>query len=124
MPQGPGGVIFCTAVRAEPASKRVAVFVDGQNLYRCVKDTFGCSHPNYDVVKLAQAVCKLRPAWNVSQVRFYTGFPDPRDEPLWNQFWTKKLLAIRRQGVHVYSRSPVGIIRLPHEPRYVPKTAQ
>lgn len=91
--------------RAEPAAKRAAVFIDGQNLYRCVKDTFGCSHPNYDVMKLAHAVCRARDGWHVSQVRFYTGFPDAKDDPQWNRFWTKKLLAIRRQGVHVYSRA-------------------
>ena len=87
----------------EPANKWAFVFIDGQNLYRCVKDTFGCSHPNYDVMKLAHAICQLR-GWSVSQVRFYTGFPDACDDPQWNHFWSRKLLAITRQGVHVYSR--------------------
>jgi len=109
MPKGPGGVIFLYGQTltaqpvTEPTLKRTVVFIDGQNLYRCVKDTFGCSHPNYDVMKLAHATCKLR-GWNVSQVRFYTGFPDAKDDPHWNHFWTRKLLAIKRQGVHVYSR--------------------
>lgn len=88
----------------EPAVKRTVVFIDGQNLYHCVRETFGYSHPNYDVMKLAHETCRLR-GWNVSEVRFYTGFPDARDDAHWNQFWTKKLLAIKRQGVHVYSRA-------------------
>ncbi|MGO8673406.1 MAG: hypothetical protein ACLQVD_18850 [Capsulimonadaceae bacterium] len=41
----------------EPTIKRTVAFFDGQNLYRNVLSTFGCTHPNYDVEKLAQAVC-------------------------------------------------------------------
>jgi len=115
MPQGPGGVIFCTgdllnlwpvapAPVVEPPLKRAVVFIDGQNLYHCVRETFGYSHPNYDVMKLSHATCRLR-GWNVSQVRFYTGFPDATDNAQWHAFWVKKLLAIKRQGAHVYSRA-------------------
>jgi uncharacterized LabA/DUF88 family protein len=88
----------------EPSVKRTVVFIDGQNLYHCVRETFKYSHPNYDVMKLAHETCGLR-GWNVSEVRFYTGFPDAKDDAQWNQFWTRKLLAIKRQGVHVYSRA-------------------
>ncbi len=88
----------------EPPTKRAVVFIDGQNLYHCVRETFGYGHPNYDVMKLAHAVCRLR-GWHVSEVRFYTGFPDAADDAVWNHFWTRKLLAIRRQGVNVYSRA-------------------
>lgn len=110
MPQGPGGVIFCTgapmplASIVEPTLKRAVVFIDGQNLFHCVRETFHYYHPNYDVMKLAHAVCKLR-GWSLAEVRFYTGFPDATDDPHWNAFWTKKLLAITRQGVRVYSRA-------------------
>jgi hypothetical protein len=34
----------------EPAAKRVVAFIDGQNLYRRVKDCFGYHFPNYDVL--------------------------------------------------------------------------
>ena len=69
----------------EPASKRAITFVDGQNLYRCVKDTFGCSHPNYDVGKLSRAVCE-RAGLFLSGARFYTGVPDARDNAKWHDF--------------------------------------
>lgn len=95
---------------AEPALKRAVVFIDGQNLYRCVKDTFGCTHPNYDVMKLAHGVCSMR-GWSLSQARFYTGVPDHVDDPKWNQFWGRKLLAITRQGLSrscVKSKSVLG----------------
>jgi uncharacterized LabA/DUF88 family protein len=77
--------------------------VDGQNLYHCVRETFGYSFPNYDVLRLAQHVCTAR-GWMLSEVRFYTGFPDAQDDAMWNGFWSRKLLAIKRQGVYVYSR--------------------
>lgn len=107
--KAPAG-LFCTGCLVnsqpdlEPTVKRAVVFIDGQNLYHCLRETFGYGHPNYDVMKLAHETCKLR-GWNVSEARFYTGFPDARDDAQWNQFWTKKLLAIKRQGVHVYSRA-------------------
>src|SRR5262245_45988856 len=87
----------------EPSQKRAVVFIDGQNLFHCARETFGYHYPNYDVLKLANAVTQQQ-GWQLSQVRFYTGFPDAVDDRMWNRFWTKKLLAIKRQGVLVYSR--------------------
>lgn len=92
------------AAPAKPSEKRAVVFIDGQNLYHCVRETFGYSYPNYDVLKLAKSVCQSQ-GWILSQARFYTGFPDTRDDALWNQFWSRKLLAIKRQGVFVFSRA-------------------
>lgn len=89
---------------SEPTQKRAIVFIDGQNLYHCVRETFGYSFPNYDVRALAKLVCQLR-GWMLCEVRFYTGFPDARDDAHWNSFWSKKLLAIKRQGVYVFSRA-------------------
>ena len=40
----------------------------------------------------------------LAQARFYTGFPDAGDDIRWNKFWTRKLLAINRQGVWTFSR--------------------
>ena len=77
--------------------------MDGQNLYRCVKDAFGCSHPNYDVAKLCHAVC-ARTGLILSEARFYTGVPDACDDEYWHNFWSRKLLAISRQGVRTFSR--------------------
>ncbi len=36
--------------------------------------------------------------------RFYTGVPEASDNAFWNHFWTAKLSAMGRQGVHVFSR--------------------
>ena len=90
-------------MHAEPAIKRAIAFVDGQNLFYAAKIAFGFAYPNYDVLALASAVC-LRQNWNLVQTRFYTGIPDPSDDPFWNHFWTAKLAQMGRQKVHVYSR--------------------
>ena len=45
---------------AEPAVKRTIAFVDGQNLFHNARSVFGYTYPNYDVQKLAQAVCASR----------------------------------------------------------------
>ena len=89
---------------AEPAIKRAVVFVDGQNLYRAAKDAFGYHYPNYDVPKLAEAVCKIH-GWNLVQTRFYTGVPDATDDARWNRFWIGKLAVMGKAGVVIYSRS-------------------
>lgn len=111
MPQGPGGVISFLGKNplpphsaVEPTAKRTVVFIDGQNLFHCVREAFGYSYPNYDVMRLARTVVSQQPGCQLCQVRFYTGIPDARDEPFWHNFWAKKLLAIRRQGVWVFTR--------------------
>jgi uncharacterized LabA/DUF88 family protein len=89
----------------EPLIKITVAFVDGQNLFHCVKEAFGCVYPNYDVKALAQTVCASK-GWQLTETRFYTGVPDPADDPFWNYFWAGKLLTMSRQrGVKVYSRS-------------------
>lgn len=111
MPKGPGGVFLCTAVAVTspdtpPPPSRAAVFIDGQNLYRSVKDAFGYPYPNYDVMAIARKACELAGGCFLSiQPRFYTGIPDNADDPMWHAFWSKKLLAISRQGVTVIRRS-------------------
>ena len=88
---------------AEPALKRAVTFIDGQNLYRAAKESFGYHYPNYDVRKLSEAVCKAK-GWNLSQVRFYTGVPDTADRPMWNRFWVGKLAVMGKAGIVVFSR--------------------
>ena len=81
---------------------RAITFFDGQNLYRSVKDLWGCSHPNYDVLSLARAVCE-REGWLLSALpRFYTGVPRKEDNPEWHRFWANKLRAISRQGCTIF----------------------
>ncbi len=87
----------------EPAEKRAVGFFDGQNLYRHAKEAFGHHYPNYDPVRLLNAVCDLR-GWKPSGVRFYTGTPSAAKTAMWHGFWSNKLLALRRAGVLVYSR--------------------
>lgn len=88
---------------AEPATKRVIAFVDGQNLYHGAKEAFGYPFPNYDVQKLAAAICAAR-GWMLTAVRFYTGYPAVDDDAFWHHFWMNKLSAMGRRGVHVFKR--------------------
>ncbi len=88
---------------SEPPVKRTVAFVDGQNLFHSARESFGYTYPNYDVPALARAICKPQ-GWQLDQVRFYTGMPDPTDDPFWNHFWLHKLAMLGRQGVLVYSR--------------------
>lgn len=102
-------------MRTEPADKRAVVFVDGQNLYFSVREAFGYTYPNYDVLALANAVCKKQ-GWGLKQTRFYTGIPQPSDNAFWNAFWAAKLLVMSRQGIVTFSR-PLRyrnkVVRLP-----------
>jgi hypothetical protein len=71
-------------VPAEPAVKRAVAFFDGQNLFYAAKYAFGYRWPNYDPLKLAQAVCQAQ-GWQLDATCFYTGLPSPQDDPFWNQ---------------------------------------
>ena len=88
---------------AEPATKRTIVFVDGQNLFYAVKLAFGSTFPDYDIPKLAMAIC-TRGGWSLSGICFYTGIPSPADNPNWNHFWSAKLAVMGTRGVSTFSR--------------------
>lgn len=88
---------------AEPAVKRTIAFFDGQNLFYAVKYAFGYTWPNYDPLKLAQAVCHAQ-GWQLVRTCFYTGLPGPQDDPFWHHFWTAKLAHLGRVGVQTFSR--------------------
>ncbi len=99
----------------EPSVKRTIAFIDGQNLYHSVKESFGYTYPNYNVIALAQTICSSR-GWDLSEVRFYTGIPDASDNQHWHDFWMRKLAVMGRQNVHIYSRSlryRTKVVRLP-----------
>jgi uncharacterized LabA/DUF88 family protein len=87
----------------EPAQKRAVAFFDGQNLFHSAKKSFGYTFPNYDPMKLASAVCAAQ-GWTLNQTRFYTGVPTADDSESWHDFWSRKILAMKRAGAHVYSR--------------------
>ena len=89
---------------SEPAEKRAIAFFDGQNLYHTARNAFGYTYPNYDPLKLAQAICHSQ-GWRLQQTFFYTGVPDTADNAFWHHFWEKKLAGLGRRGVAVYSRS-------------------
>ncbi|MDF1734731.1 MAG: NYN domain-containing protein [Minwuia sp.] len=79
-------------------------FFDAQNLFQHAKSAFGHHHPNFDPVKLHQAVCREM-GWRPTLTRFYTGIPDPKFSEMWAGYWTSRLLTLKRQGVHVTTRS-------------------
>jgi uncharacterized LabA/DUF88 family protein len=88
---------------AEPAEKRAIAFFDGQNLFRHAKTAFGHIHPNYDPKKLFGAIC-LEKGWKSQGVRFYTGIPGTSGDPMWQAYWSNRLLQMRRAGIMVTSR--------------------
>jgi len=91
-------------VPVEPAVKRAIAFIDGQNLFHAAKDAFGYPYPNYDVGKLAHAVC-VQQGWNCVGAQFYTGVPEASDHAFWNAFWNAKLAAMGTRGIRVFRRA-------------------
>mgnify|MGYP000252062465 FL=1 len=91
-----------TAIK-EPQIKRTIAFFDGQNLFHTAREAFGYTYPNYDPHCLAKTICQSK-NWQLTQIRFYTGVPDPADDRFWYEFWSAKLGAMGRQGIVVYSR--------------------
>ena len=88
---------------SEPSIKRAVVFIDGQNLFHAAREAFGYTYPNYDVGALSRSVCQSK-GWELVQVRFYTGIPNPSDDAFWNAFWVSKLRVLSWNKIHVYSR--------------------
>jgi uncharacterized LabA/DUF88 family protein len=91
-------------VPAEPGVKRAVAFVDGQNLFYAAKKAFGYRFPDYNPKALAERISASR-GWTLSQTFFYTGIPDPIDNPFWNHFWTAKLAVMGTRGIRTFSRS-------------------
>jgi uncharacterized LabA/DUF88 family protein len=87
----------------EPTIKRTVAFFDGQNLFHHAREAFGYEYPNYSPLALATRICD-KVGLSLQQIRFYTGIPSHSDNPLWNAFWSAKLLAMSRAGVVVFSR--------------------
>lgn len=88
---------------AEPVDKYAMAFVDGQNLYQHAKEAFGHYHPNYDLKALHAAVCATN-GWKPNLVRFYTGVPSEREDPRWGAYWAKRVLFMKRSGIHITTR--------------------
>ena len=87
----------------KPLKKTIA-FIDGQNLFYSIKNSFGYEYPNYDVKKLANLVCKKQ-NWRLTKTSFYTGIPKQKDNPFWHYFWSSKISTLKRKkNVSVYYR--------------------
>lgn len=90
---------------------KTIVFFDGQNVYHLAKDLWSprpyvsgspYGYPSYDVEKLADCLVKLDAKRVLSEIRFYTGVPDPNIDHFWSGFWNNKLRYIRSRGHHVF----------------------
>ena len=90
---------------------KTIVLIDGQNLYHLARELWAprpqvggspYGYPSYDVEKLADALVKLDAQRILSEIRFYTGVPDPKENYFWHGFWNNKLRYLTSRGIHVY----------------------
>lgn len=88
----------------EPEIKRVAAFVDGQNLFHAAREAFGRMYPDYEPEALARRICEERD-WELRELHFYTGVPDEQEDPFWSTFWNSKLAKLGSRGVHTFRRA-------------------
>lgn len=88
---------------ARPPARYAMAFFDGQNLYQHAKEAFGHHHPNFDPIKLHHAVCAAT-GFTPNLTRFYTGVPDANEAPMWAGYWSNRVLAMKRAGIHVTTR--------------------
>ena len=88
----------------EPSAKRAIAFIDGQNLFHAAKAAFGYPYPNYDIGKLANAICTQQ-GWSCVGIQFYTGVPEAADHDFWHAFWNAKLAAMGTRSIRVFRRA-------------------
>jgi len=79
-------------------------FFDGQNLFKAAEESFGTKFPDYNPQELARYIC-AKHGWTLKQIRFYTGIPSPEDNLFWNTFWRNKTNQMKRDGIHVFTRT-------------------
>lgn len=94
-----------------PEQLRTFVFFDGQNLYHLARELWApkppvpgspYGWPSYDVEKLANVLVSRVPGRKLAQIRFYTGVPNPAQDPFWHGFWSNKLRYLASRGIYVY----------------------
>lgn len=88
---------------AEPAIKSVIAFFDGQNLFNAAKESFGYPFPSYDPYRLVKTICGQH-GWDITAIRFYTGLPDPVQDPERHHFWVAKLAVMGTRGIRTFTR--------------------
>ena len=88
----------------EPLTKRVYVFIDGQNLYKSAKECYGYKFPNYNPYLLAKEIVNQCPDRKLERICFYTGIHRFKRNRILHHFWTKKIRMLKNIGVKVYSR--------------------
>ena len=96
---------------------RALVLFDGQNLHHQAKLAWAAAAgdarspyhwPSYDIEKLAQALVARIPGRILSEIRFYTGVPNPESgakQKFWYGFWANKLRQMQSRGIYVYRGS-------------------
>lgn len=63
-----------------PAPLRVCAFVDGYNLFMAAKKCFGYDFPNYEILRLVNAVVAMVPNRRLVSAHFYVGIPRELDD--------------------------------------------
>ena len=93
---------------------RTLVLIDGQNLYHLARrawvsgpfgQTYPYAWPSYDVEKLAHALVSRIAGRTLTEIRFYTGVPNPdagTSQRFWHSFWSNKLRYLRSRGIYTY----------------------
>jgi uncharacterized LabA/DUF88 family protein len=81
----------------EPLKKRVVSFFDCQNLFKSASALWNYSFPNFDPLKLSRFITsKYRSqGWYLTGMRLYTGIHDAKINPIWHDFWMKKLIFVK-----------------------------
>jgi uncharacterized LabA/DUF88 family protein len=91
-------------------TKRIAVFIDYQNVYRRARSAFGQPGDSHavgqvDPLKLGQLICAKTPNSTLEFIRIYRGLPDGGRDPRGNAACSRQVAAWRGlQRVEVFTR--------------------
>ena len=89
-----------------PQRVRVHTFIDAQNLYVAVKESFKYQLPNFDPVKLSEAVTNMMPNRELAKVHLYTGIHAREENQFWHDYWRNKLRALENDPlVNVFTKT-------------------
>ena len=82
---------------------RASVWIDAENFRYGIYGAFGID-ANYNVMDLAKAIANQN-NFELTSVHFYSGIPRQESDPGMYQHWQKRIAAMEKDGVHVYTRS-------------------